>query len=171
MSDEKHKRLNELLALKKITSPPDYYMRREISALKRELGLSGPKPNPKRVKSSAKKEKEIKEIASRLKRLTYLEGLRVAVDVAVSERTLTLLREMGFNVVVQAEHSEPDSEWMARAIDGNVEVVVSDDLQVQWHARNYGIVAVQSWARNDHNGERLYAAIVAAMDEELDLMP
>lgn len=134
-------------------------LKSELGELAHALRPAPPPPRPRKKKDPKPKP------------IHYLQGLRIAVDVAVSNRTVAFLKKMGFEIVCQAEHGEPDEQWVQRAYQREVDVVVTDDLQIHGWGRQYGFLVVPSWARNERGGERLYAAIVAAMDDELDRTP
>jgi hypothetical protein len=82
--------------------------------------------------------------------------MRIAVDVCVGTKGIKLLREAGHEVL-DAQASEPDHVWFARALAWGVEVVVSpdNDLRIlcydhsvryirvkQKHGRSKGIAAM-----------------------------
>lgn len=52
---------------------------------------------------------------------------RLALDVQFSGMDVLTLESMGFDVIVQAEHGEPDASWMSRALDLGVEMICSPD--------------------------------------------
>lgn len=96
----------------------------------------------------------------------HLKGLRIAVDVQISHRAAANLKKAGFAVVVHAEHSETDDEWLSRAKKKNAELVVSDDKQVQLLAANMGMETLPLTGK-DRNGKRLYQDILILYAEEL----
>lgn len=91
-------------------------------------------------------------------------GLKIAVDVAVGNEACKYLESHGMQVLVVAKHGETDESWVERAIREDIDVVVSDDRQVQFDAKQFGMVSVPS-AGKDPKGHRLYRMIRVAVDE------
>ena len=66
--------------------------------------------------------------------------MRFALDCNISDKDANALRKAGHQVMVIAFESEPDEEWLERAFDTNVDIVVSDDNQVYWDAKTNHMV-------------------------------
>lgn len=162
---EKLNKLESLLRLKRIERMekklPNYWLNKEISDLKKELGLASRHPHIKKHKKP--RDKKLKKPVH----YPEVQGCRIAVDVAVGYRAIAFLNRMGINVIVRAEPAEPDSSWLKRAFENDVEIIVSDDLEVQAAAKINGLIAISS-AGKDPNGYNLYTNIVGEILDSLE---
>lgn len=65
-------------------------------------------------------------------------GMRIAVDVNISNRDIGDLARYGHAIVCVAGHGEEDWRWLERALERDVDVVISQDLDIpnlldQWN--------------------------------------
>lgn len=155
MGSDKMKRLNDLLEIKK-HSPPDYWVNREISQLKKALGI----PVAKSVSRKERKKVETPQMKP------HMQGVKVALDVGVGYKAAAFLKKMGLDIVVHAEHAEHDDDWVGRALKLGVDVIVSSDQQVRFTAKVNNVLAV-TLAGMDRSGHKLYRAIVFEFENML----
>lgn len=76
---------------------------------------------------------------------------RIAVDIQFGDGDVWNLRRQGFDVVVRAEHAEPDRDWFARAMAAGAEFVCSpdSDLEILAYDANVRFVKVPGSKRVD----------------------
>jgi len=150
--EEKLQHLEALKQLRKQLDSPDYSISKQISELKKELGIA-PVVNVKKKTTVESSEPPA---------YPEMVGVRIAVDVAVGTTAILFLRKRGIKVVVCAEEAEPDESWISRALEAKVEVIVSDDREVQMTAKLEGLLCVDSEGK-DREGHHLYRSLVNAV--------